>query len=131
MDQDNIRPEKRSRNRLGWAYIVGPGIGEPFKIGHTNFLATRMRDLQQGNHRRLIVHAALQSPMMYTAEGRLAVRFQDHHILGEWYHWNEALDVLLSRLRSGCAETFRSLCGDGHLQVGDKFFNHTAAVERL
>lgn len=113
-----------------WIYVIGPGVGEPFKVGRTHNLANRMNNLQSGNHRRLLIHIALETENPHSGEGRLKAMFANDRILNEWFEWSDAVAEFIAAVESGCGRTIRKAGGTGHCQTDKRFLNFTKRVSR-
>lgn len=70
-------------------YFIEAGKGGPIKIGRANYIATRLRDMQVGNHLPLAVLASFEG--IPDNEGALHSLFRESNIRGEWFERTEAL----------------------------------------
>lgn len=114
-----------------WAYIVGTAVGEPFKVGKTHNLDNRMNNLQAGNHRRLIVHLAVESERARDTEYNWFEEFSDHRLVGEWFEWNAAVEEIISKITGGCTRTMKRFGCTGHIRTGNVFANYTGKIANV
>jgi hypothetical protein len=74
-------------------YFIQGEKGGPIKIGHTDNIERRMKQMQTGNPDKLILlHLTRGGKIL---EGELQERFKEHHYRGEWFHpSNQLLDYI-------------------------------------
>jgi hypothetical protein len=81
----------------GYVYFIGHriAVGDPVKIGFSVNPAARLRELQTGNPKRLIVLAAVEGPR--SLERDLHRRFEWDHIDREWFEQSDEMIRLMKR----------------------------------
>ena len=79
---DGIWGKRRGKQ---WVYFVGAGDGEPIKIGRANNIKQRLSNIQNGNHRKMLVLASFLADDPLNVEREYHARFADHRLHGEWF----------------------------------------------
>lgn len=103
-------------------YFIEAGKGGPVKIGRANYVATRLRDMQVGNHEQLTVLATFEG--VPCNEKGLHELFRDNNIRGEWFERTEALeDAIIYLDRCSPNKAFRYIAK--HLIAQEKSFQTT------
>lgn len=109
------------RSSEGWVYFIGTRPGEPIKIGHTNWPQKRLNNIQGGNHRQLVILAAVMVSDAGGIEARLHDKFAAHRLHGEWFRWSRGVGQLVKAIKSPCPYTLRALKCVGHTLVEGEF----------
>lgn len=104
-DRKRYRPQQR-----GFVYFVQSEDGGPIKIGWAQDVASRVRQLQVGQSRRLRVIDAIQCRRSY--ERDLHRQFAESRLFGEWFEPTPELLELIER------EGLRSTVREGAANVG-------------
>lgn len=87
----------------GWLYFIGEaGLSSFVKIGFTKYPpAVRVKQLQTGNPRKLMLLYSCKCPEVMDVESRLHARFDEDRVEGEWFRISKQLRDFLLHLRQG------------------------------
>ena len=87
----------------GWLYFIGEaGLTSFVKIGFTKYRPElRLKQLQTGNPRKLMLLYARKFPEVMEVESRLHVQFDEDRVEGEWFRLSKSLRDFLLTLRAG------------------------------
>lgn len=75
-----------------WVYFIQDSINNTIKIGYTNLLQPRLKNLQTGNPNTLSIVGYIETTNMRTLEGKFHKYYRDNRVSGEWF--NITLDEL-------------------------------------
>jgi hypothetical protein len=93
--------ENKPTGDEGWLYFIGEsGLTSFVKIGFTKYPpAVRLKQLQTGNPRKLMLLYYRKFPDVMDVESRLHERFDEDRVEGEWFRLSKALRDYLIELR--------------------------------
>lgn len=102
------KPKSRPPSWVGLNVVYMVGIeGEPYiKVGYASELSSRMVNMQVGSPKKLLVLAVFAGDA--TAEALLHRELQEHHVRGEWFHYDEAKALAV---RLGVSHALREQLG--------------------
>lgn len=76
-----------------WTYFIRAGADGPVKIGLSDNVFGRLRNLQVGHHEELCITRLMRGD----AEKALHRRFRANHIRGEWFRFDPAMMTICVR----------------------------------
>jgi len=101
----------------GYVYFANMGSRRPIKIGFTKNLTSRLGKVRR--QAPYVIQEILVIPGSKWLEYRLHDWFRRHNSNGEWFKWNDQLEIIIGYLRSEDAdewegfEPHRSVLEDG------------------
>ncbi len=86
--------------------IYEEGSDRRYKIGETEYLDKRIKDLQKGNPKLLSLHKYYEVPIEWKCEKYLHHRYHERKMLGEWFlleksHLDKINEDITGRIKTG------------------------------
>ncbi len=98
------RDQPVSLGRSNRVYFIGVSGEDVVKIGRTNNTDERLRTLQIGNHRELVLLAEIEAPT--EVEPWVHSVLADCHIRGEWFKRTDKVNKIIEAAKSTDWDTF-------------------------
>ena len=103
-----------SKTRLTNIYFIMAVGTNMIKIGKADNVKKRIKNMQTGNHNKLILLASYKAP--HDEEGYLHHKLRKYRSRGEWFHLSDTIIDLLGSIKRG-----------GQVNAHDFFNNLTSA----
>lgn len=104
---------------MNFVYLIYNGNGHA-KIGHTNDLERRLRELQTGSPHKLEVLLTIESNVAEKIESEIHHQLSNLRVEGEWFVFGaETLRVFMSWIPNQCRHGWAEICPEEKIRASD------------
>jgi len=87
-------PVKSDKRVQEYVYLIRTEDYDQVKIGKANNPKQRLRELQTGSFKKLVLHQAIPSKNAYLLENKLHLKFNEYRLYGEWFKGWEVIAIM-------------------------------------